>query len=243
MNLVKTVALSIVLLSTAAADEVILRNGSLLSGVVREDGDRVILEMDYGTMTFKKMDVKSINRGEDVVSQFQAKALAATDIKTMLELAAWAKDKGLAGRASELYRKVLVLDPDQSEARKSLGYEKVNGLWLSGDDLMVAKGFVKVGGRWMTRDLAGRLLLVEAQAKMESDRMDLARRIAEQRHSEIMTRISLEREGCWWRNGWALAPGPFGGVAGYLMPVVRPVPMPPPVMSVGQPIPLAPTGP
>ena len=75
-------------------------------------------------MTFKKVDVRSISRGSDVLTQFQDKAAKATDAKGMMEVAAWARDNGLAGPAQELYRKVIVLDPDQAEARKALGYEK-----------------------------------------------------------------------------------------------------------------------
>src|SRR5262245_50325963 len=111
MNTMKTLLLSLSLASAALADEIILKNGAAFSGVVREQGDKVIVEMDYGSMTFKKVDVRLIQRGEDVLTQFQEKARTATDVKSMMELAAWARDKGLAGRAMELYRKVIVLDP------------------------------------------------------------------------------------------------------------------------------------
>src|ERR1043165_5528507 len=118
MNTVRTLALSLALASAALADEVTLKNGSTFSGIVREQGDRVTIEMDYGTMSFKKVDVRSISRNnEDFLSQFQEKAKTALDVKSMMELAAWARDRGLAGRATELYRKVIVLDPDQAEAR------------------------------------------------------------------------------------------------------------------------------
>src|SRR6185436_4234836 len=132
MTTMRALFLSLAFASAALADEVVLKNGSSFSGVVREQGDRVIVEMDYGSMTFKKVDVKFISRnGEDLFSQFTDKAKAATDVKSMLELAGWARDRGLAGRAQDLYRKILILDPDQAEARKALGYEKHNGLWLA----------------------------------------------------------------------------------------------------------------
>lgn len=241
--------------SVVLADEVVLRNGSSFSGVVREQGDKVIVEMDYGTMTFKKVDVKRIERGEDVLTQFQEKARGATDVKSMMELAGWARDKGLLGRAQELYRKVIALDADQAEARKALGYEKVNGLWLTGDDLMTARGFVKVNGRWMNKDSADRLLEQEAAARVESDRLALERRVADQRHEQEMTKIALERERIeierlraererwWWRNGWGVAP--FGGVAGVIIPVTGPSqtvpPTPPTVVPLGSPSPVPPT--
>ncbi|MBI3854562.1 MAG: hypothetical protein HY293_02595 [Planctomycetes bacterium] len=244
--------------SAALADEVVLRNGSSFSGVVREQGDKVIVEMDYGSMTFKKVDVKSIVRGEDVLTQYQEKSRTATDVKSMMELAAWAKDKGLAGRAAELHRKVLVLDPDQAEARKALGYEKVNGLWLSGDELMTARGFVKLGGRWMGRETAEKILEQEAAAKIETDRLSLERRVADQKHVEEMTRLGLERDRLeheksrddrWmWRNGWTFGPAPFGGVVGYILPMnagpsQTVPPTPPTTLPLGSPSPVPPSRP
>lgn len=261
MTNVRTLLLSLGLTSAALADEVVLKNGSAFSGIVREEGDKVVVEMDYGTMTFKKVDVRSIQRGDDVLSQFQEKARKATDVKSMMELASWARDKGLAGRASELHRKVIALDPDQAEARRSLGYEKFNGQWLTGDELMTARGFVKISGRWMAKDTADRILEQEAQARIESERLALAKREADQRHVEEMTKIGLERErlelekkreeqwNYWWnRHRWGFAPGPFGGVAGYILPAsptpLQTVPLTPPsVVPQSQPSPVPPSRP
>jgi hypothetical protein len=257
----RTLFLSLALSSAALADEVVLKNGSAFSGIVREEGERVVIEMDYGSMTFKKVDVRSISRnGEDVLSQYQQKARTATDVKSMMELAAWAKDKGLSGRATELYRKVLLLDADQAEARKALGYEKVNGLWLTGDDLMTARGYVKIGGRWMLKDTAERVLEQEAVGRIENDRLAQLRREGDQRHEQEMTKIALERERLelekrklderdrWmWRYGaWgACTPGPFGGVAGYILPAATASqvvpPTPPTVVPLGPPSPVGPS--
>ena len=62
MNTVRTLLLSLALASAALADELVLKNGSSFNGIVRESGDKVTVEMDYGTMTFKKVDVRSISR-------------------------------------------------------------------------------------------------------------------------------------------------------------------------------------
>jgi len=261
MTTVRTLALILALASAALADELTLKNGSTFSGIVREQGDRVSIEMDYGTMTFKKVDVRSISRNnEDFLSQYQERAKTALDAKSMMEPAAWAKEKGLVGRALELYRKVLVLDPDQAEARKALGFEKVNGLWLTGDELMTARGFVKVNGRWMAKDTADRVLEQEHQARIENDRLGQLRREADQRHEQEMSKIALERERLeiekkrwteerdrWWTRsgGWAYAPGPFGGVAGYIVPTTAASqvvpPTPPTVVPIGPPSPVGPS--
>jgi hypothetical protein len=258
MKIMRALLLSLAMATAAGADEVVLKNGSVFSGVVREQGDKVIVEMDYGTMTFRKVDVRVIQRGEDVLTQFQERARTATDVKSLMELASWAKDKGLAGRAAELYRKVIVLDPQQAEARKALGFEKVNGLWLEGDELMTARGFVKIGGRWMTKESADRIRELDASDKVEVDRNDLARRVADQRHLEEMTRLGLERDRLeyeknqnspWgWRNGWMYGPAPFGGVVGYILPFncgpsQTVPPTPPTPVPLGSPSPVPPTRP
>jgi len=156
---VRALALSLALASAALADEVVLKNGSSFSGIIREEGDRVVVEMDFGTMSFRKVDVRSISKGSDPYSEFETRAKTATDVKGLLELAAWAKEKGLGTKATDLYRRILTLDPDQADARKALGYEKVAGQWLAGDDLMVARGFVKVNGRWLVKETAELLML------------------------------------------------------------------------------------
>ena len=260
MTPVRTLLLSLGLASAALADEVVLKNGSAFSGIVREEGDRVVVEMDYGTMTFKKVDVRSISRGDDVLTQFQDKARKATDAKSMMELAAWAKDRGLAGRAQDLYRRVIALDPDQAEGRKALGYEKFNGQWLTGDELMTARGFVKISGRWMAKETAERILEQEAQARLESERLAVVKREQDQRHTEEMIKIGLERERLelekkredqwhywWYRHRWGYAPGPFGSVTSVIVPASGPhqtvPPTPPTVAPLGQPSPVPPSRP
>lgn len=258
MNTVRALALSLALASAASADELVLKNGSAFSGIVREEGDRVVVEMDFGTMSFKKVDVRSISRGPDPRSEFETKAKAATDVKGMLELAAWAREKGLGTKSLELYRKILTVDADQPDARKALGYEKVGDLWLSGDDLMVARGFMKVNGRWLTKDSADRQAELQEAGRIENERVQLAKRVADQQHEQEMTRIALERERLeierrdrdrwWWKSGWSYAPAPFCGVAGYVLPATLPPPQPipptpPSVVPQGQPSPLPPSRP
>lgn len=256
----RTVLLSLLMASTALADELVLRNGSVFSGVVHEDGDRVTVEMDFGTMTFKKVDVRSISRGVDPLAEFEQKSKAATDVRSKLELAAWAREKGLGGRATDLYRKILTLDPEQADARKALGYEKVNGQWFQGDDILVARGYVKVNGRWMLREDAAQARELEAQARIEADRVALGETVARLRHEEEMAKLSLERERLealkerqlresrFWgpRGDWSWGVSPCG-IIGIVPPTAEPtqkVPLTSPtVIPLGSPSPVPPTPP
>lgn len=258
MKNVQTVILSLLLASAASADELVLKNGSAFNGIVREEGDHVVIEMDFGTMSFKKVDVRSISKGQDPIHEFDEKAKAATDVKGMLALAAWAREKGLGARSTDLYRKILTLDPDQPDARKVLGFEKMNGQWLAGDDLMVARGFVKVNGKWLAKETAELMMEHDAQGRTESERIEMAKRVSDQRHSEEMTRIAIERDRLelekqrsdpwWWRTGWAPGYGNYGVSGGYVLPANLPPPQqvgptPPTVIPLGQPTPLPPSRP
>jgi hypothetical protein len=194
----RTIFLALMMLAvgtaSASADEVVLRNGSSFSGAVREDGDRVTIEMDSGTITFKKVDVRSVTRGDDVVKTFDERAAKASGSKELVDVALWGRDHGLKNRSDDLLERVLRVDPDQPDARRILGYERVNGLWLRGDDLKIAQGLVKLDGKWMSGQDAQRELQRRESARIESDRNALDARVADQKHEEEMVRLALERE-------------------------------------------------
>lgn len=182
------------LASSASADELVLRNGSTFVGAVREEGDRVTIEMDFGTMSFRKVDVKSVIRGQDTVRDFEERCARASGSKELVDVALWGREKGLGRRADDLLQRVLKLDPDQSDARKALGFERIGGQWLKDDELQVARGFLKVDGKWLPRDSAQRQLDRQAAARLEQDRIALEARIADQKHEEEMVRLAQERE-------------------------------------------------
>ena len=69
--LVLSLGLGLVLALPGAADEVTLRNGSVFSGVVREQGDRVVVQMDSGSMSFLRIDVREIVRSDDPLKEFE----------------------------------------------------------------------------------------------------------------------------------------------------------------------------
>ena len=85
--------------SVAFGDELTLRNGSTFTGSVREEGDRVTIETEFGFMTFKKIDVRSVVKGRDVVREFADRLQTATSVPELLKLAAWAREQELNTRA------------------------------------------------------------------------------------------------------------------------------------------------
>jgi len=209
------VLLSVALVAPAFADEVILNNGAAFTGLVREERDRIVVEVDFGTMTFKRSDIRSIRKSDDPIREYEQRLKAATDVKGYYDLSVWCRDKGLTSRATELLKKVIFLDPDHEEARKALGYEKVDGRWLEGEDLKIARGYVKHGGRWLKKDTAERFQEQDKLHQIESERLASAERIARLQADVERARIALQRERVelererasylpWWAPGFVI---------------------------------------
>jgi hypothetical protein len=76
-------------------------------------------------------------------------------------LAVWCKENHLSAQRETHLRRILELDPDHAEARRLLGYSKINGHWTSRNDL----GYKLYKGRWM---LPQEIELLEAKNKQES---------------------------------------------------------------------------
>lgn len=196
MNTMKGVLAAALLVSAAPAfaDEVVLRNGAVFTGVVREEGDRVIVEVDFGTVTFKRIDVKSIRRTEDPIKEYEERVRGVQDAKGYYEVALWARDRGLSTRAGDLLKKVIALDPDHEGARKALGYEKLDGRWLSADEAMVAKGFVKHRGQWLRKETVEKILEEESRVRVEVERAEAVERVARLQREVELAKVAAERE-------------------------------------------------
>ncbi len=189
-----SLGLGLLLALPAAADEVHLRNGAVFTGVVREDGARVRVEMDSGSMSFLKIDVREIVRSDDPLKEFETRRRSATDAKASYELALWARERGLTTRSQEQLRKVIELDPQHEGARKLLGFERIGERWLDGEELLAARGLIRHHGRWLPRETVERFKEQEKELIIESDRRATEEKLASMRREVDLAKIALERE-------------------------------------------------
>ncbi len=194
MSIMKYGWTALLLALPAAADEVVLRNGSVFSGVVREEGDRVTIRMDYGTMSFRRIDVREIRMSDDPLKELETRERKVSTPQEAYALALWAKEKGLKGRSDELMKRVLGQEPDHEGARQALGYEKLDGRWLKDDELKTARGLVKHRGRWLPKDTVEQILARETAETIENERQKTLRQAAEASREIELQRIALERE-------------------------------------------------
>jgi len=96
--------------------------------------------------------VGSLTAGDSVQAEYEKRAAAVkpVDAGGQFRLALWCEQHGLKAAARRHYRAVVVVEPDHRAARRALGYEKVRGRWVEGEDLMRAKGFRQHDGTWVT---------------------------------------------------------------------------------------------
>jgi hypothetical protein len=148
-------------------------SGGRLSGVLlRDSGEVYVLERDGGQLEFPHGSVSEVVREPNADAEFRAREAAAPpgDAAALWELARFAAENGLPGRAERAAERILSLDPEHPGARAFLGYARVFGEWRRGDALKRAQGFVRHEGEWMTLAQRKALLAYEARADDEARR-------------------------------------------------------------------------
>jgi len=159
--------------TVAAADQIQLVGGGSIEGVVLEDGEALVIQMDMGTVSIPRSEVVRIVRGDSALDELGRRRAKVRDgdVAGLFRLARWAQSAGLGSRALSIAREVLVLRRDHVEARAMLGYTKIDGRWMTPDEVMRHRGFVRHGAGWLSpeqvkaRDEARRLAVAEAEAR------------------------------------------------------------------------------
>ena len=152
MRRLATLVLLLACSSAALADEILLRNGHKITGIEREEKDRIVIETGYGTVAFPRDQVVSVTKGETALHAWPiryAEIEKSKDAKDFTKLAAWATENGMPRYVNGLMKRALELDPDNAEARANLGYVRHQGRWLTVAELRKEQGLVRDAGRWV----------------------------------------------------------------------------------------------
>lgn len=147
-------AVCALLLGTPVRADIIVTTsgGTIVGKIIEEKENEVRIKTDKGpiiTLSRDEIDTITKEKPEDTFAR-KWKAVRGDDVKGYMELAQWAKDQKLEKQATDCYEKVIKLEPDHPEAHIALGYERVAGKWLKGEELQKAKGLVEHDGRWVT---------------------------------------------------------------------------------------------
>jgi hypothetical protein len=141
-----TVVLVLACASLAAADEVQLKGGGKVSGVVEELGDKVVVRMEHGTLTFARELVEQIDRAKSSPLQEYQQRLQATDLSRVDQVEAllkWADQRKMANAVRELRERLGRLRWDGLDATNASQIE-LYAAWAQANGLPeLAKGALK----------------------------------------------------------------------------------------------------
>ncbi len=186
MRTLMAILAGLFLAAAARADVVHLKNGKSIEGKVTVKGDKVTVEIPFGSVSFPKSKVLRIERKESSIDVYNKKfaALEKLDVAGRLELAAWCRKQGLRGRGDGLLRDVLTLDPENASARKLTGYVKHGGEWVTPDQKYRALGMVKFEGQWHKPESVAavrksRAAAARAETELKKAELELKLKIAE----------------------------------------------------------------
>jgi hypothetical protein len=180
----QTVLLSALLASSASADRVHLKGGAVLDGKVSEAGDKVVVQVESGTLSFRADEIERIDRGPSQLERFedQLAKVRPGDVAALLKLADFCRDRELRAREREVLRKVIETEPDHAEARARLGYVRSEAGWVTRDEQRRNEGLVQYQGQWVTRAQKLELERLEAEtktARLQRDKVELELRVRE----------------------------------------------------------------
>ncbi len=118
--------------ASAGGDRVVLTDGRVFEGTVTEFDGKVLIEMDYGTISVSASEIESIERGPTPAEVLEARLddIDRTDADALFDLAVWADNNGLNRRAEKILAEILDLDSDHSDAHMRLGHVKADGKWM-----------------------------------------------------------------------------------------------------------------
>ncbi len=147
-------ALALAAAPLTQADEILLRGGGRISGVVVEKTDRTItIETGPGQVTLPLSLVEKVVDGRSVIETWQERStsLASSDAPGWAALARWAEAQSLVTQARAAWQRVLTVDPQNAEANAALGRVQMDGTWLGREEAYRAQGLVPFEGRWVSR--------------------------------------------------------------------------------------------
>jgi hypothetical protein len=152
------VAYAVLLLLTlpASAEVFVLSNGGHVVGqlVNRDQSPRkqyIIQIADGLTVVLDKSQVQKFRTPRPDEAEYERIYPTYPDtVAGQWELAQWCRNHHLTPQGEQHLRRVVELDPDHAEARRILGYKRVEGKWVTQAEVMAARGLVYYKGQWRT---------------------------------------------------------------------------------------------
>ena len=149
-------------------DEIELLDGRVLSGSITREGPNYRVRKGMGSTLVPALAVIRVRELKDPLEVYEQAKARAQGPADRLRVAKLAESLGLRGDAKDTYRRILVDEPDNAQARAALGFVKHRGQWLTHDEHQRALGKIKFRGAWVTPAERQGVLDAEAEARREA---------------------------------------------------------------------------
>jgi hypothetical protein len=154
----------------ARADIFMLESGGRVDGewLNREEQPAtkyLVRTADGVTLTLPLAQVRETIRQSQAEIEYAKKAPAAADtVAAQWELAEWCRKCGLPRQRQTHLRRIVDLDPNHQQARYALGYQYLQGQWITRSDFRRQEGYEFYRGKWRTPQ---EIEILETQARTE----------------------------------------------------------------------------
>lgn len=160
--------------SPARAEVFLLAGGGRIEGKLlnRDQSPRetFAIETASGRVTLEKSQVEQVLVPRSAELQYEQIYPTFPDTaEGQWKLAAWCLEQGLTVQRKAHLERVIELDPDHAEARRALGYSKIDGRWTTQEELMRNRGYMRYRGRWLLPQEVELLKKKESSEKAEKE--------------------------------------------------------------------------
>ncbi|MDG2207546.1 MAG: HEAT repeat domain-containing protein, partial [Pirellulales bacterium] len=103
-----------------------------------------------GQITLEASGVTDVEVQRPREIEYWKKRIASVEtVADHLAMAQWCRENKLKREQKFHLQQVLQIDPDHADARRLLGYSRVDGAWMTRDEKMRSRGYVRDGNRWV----------------------------------------------------------------------------------------------
>jgi hypothetical protein len=155
MRLLAALGCFLLLVPAVSAEVFVLSGGGRVTGELLNPDESPrqqyqIQTEDGAKITLDASRVKKVLRPKPDEAEYERIAPTFADTAAdQWKLAQWCQEHKLKTQRQAHLRRVIELDPDHAEARRLLGYSKVNGEWVTYGDTRKKQGYVLHNGKWM----------------------------------------------------------------------------------------------
>jgi hypothetical protein len=184
----------------ASAEVFVLRNGGQIEGIHVNQDDKwareyIVRTPDGGQMTIARSDVKEVFRRRDEEIAYDRVAPSYADTAAdQLKLADWCREHYLSVQEKAHLQRVVELEPDNVRVRTRLKQRKVDGEWISEEEMRERQGLVMYRGKWRTKQ---EIELIEQRSLSDQKQkswMQTLKRIREDLDSRDVNKSTLAKD-------------------------------------------------